>query len=247
MRISINLASRPFIELRPLFARLRLVMAALAVLAIAVGITAHVMAVNVAASGAAMAALKSKTLQVQQQTAANQARMRQPENRDVLERSEFLNTLFASKAFSWTSVMMDLEHVLPTGVQVTSIDPVIAKDGAVTIRLRVTGDRDRTIQLVRNLEVSQRFVEPRLSGEQALSLDKAKAIGAMGGQRPGTLAVADDLGPSGVEFEIISGYNPLETGVRGKGHGVKSASVEGKTSAAGKNAPKKPVAAGGAR
>ena len=31
MRISVNLATQPFVELRPLFARLRLVMAALAV------------------------------------------------------------------------------------------------------------------------------------------------------------------------------------------------------------------------
>jgi type IV pilus assembly protein PilN len=130
-----------------------------------------------------------------------------------------LNTLFASKAFSWTAVMMDLEHVLPTGVQVTSIDPVIAKDAAVTIRLRVTGDRDRTIQLVRNLEVSKRFVSPRLSGEQALSLDKAKAIGAMGGVRPGTTQVSEELGGSGVEFEIFSGYDPLETGNRPQGAG----------------------------
>ena len=34
MRISINLATRPFVELRPLFARLRLAMAGLALLAV---------------------------------------------------------------------------------------------------------------------------------------------------------------------------------------------------------------------
>ena len=37
MRISINLATRPFVELRPLFARLRLAMAALAVVAMGWG------------------------------------------------------------------------------------------------------------------------------------------------------------------------------------------------------------------
>ncbi len=37
MRISINLATRPFVELRPLFARLRLAMAGLAVMAIGAG------------------------------------------------------------------------------------------------------------------------------------------------------------------------------------------------------------------
>ena len=43
MRISINLATRPFVELRPLFARLRLAMAGLAVLAVALGITLHIL------------------------------------------------------------------------------------------------------------------------------------------------------------------------------------------------------------
>ena len=41
MRISINLATRPFVELRPLFARLRLLMAGLALLAVALGVTLH--------------------------------------------------------------------------------------------------------------------------------------------------------------------------------------------------------------
>jgi type IV pilus assembly protein PilN len=247
MRIAINLASKPFIELRPLFARLRLAVGGLAVLAIALGIVAHVMAVNVASSGVAMASLKAKTLQVQQQTAANQARMRQPENRGVLERSQFLNTLFASKAFSWTAVMMDLEHVLPAGVQVTSIDPVIAKDGAVTIRLRVTGDRDRTIQLVRNLEVSKRFVSPRLSGEQALSLDKARAIGAVSAPRAGMQNVSEDAAGSGVEFEIFSGYNPLETVGSGKGQVVSKKAGTGKVAGTGNGVAKAQVPAGGAR
>ena len=110
--------------------------------------------------------------------------------------------------------MMDLERVLPPGVQVTSIDPVIAKDGEVSIRLRVTGERDRAIQLVRNLEHSSRFRAARLSGETALTADKAKAIGAQTtgpqttGGAPGLQQVGDQV-VSGVEFEIFSGYNPL--------------------------------------
>jgi len=212
MRISINLASRPFVELRPLFARLRLLMGALAVLAIGLGFGVHALSVQAKKASAQMDALKAQTQRVQQSTAANEARMRRPENQGVLERSQFLNALFARKSFSWTAVMMDLEHVLPPGVQVTSIDPVIAKTGEVSIRLRVTGDRDRAIQLVRNLERSQRFVDPRLSGETALTADKAKAFA--GGARPGVQNVSasatEDLG-SGVEFEILSGYNPLAT------------------------------------
>ena len=207
MRISINLASRPFVELRPLFARLRLIMSLLAVVAIGLGFGVHALSADAKQATAKMDVLKAQTARVQQATAANEARMRRPENQAVLQRSEFLNTLFASKSFSWTGVMMDLEHVLPAGVQVTSIDPAIAKDGNVVIRLRVTGDRDKAIQLVRNLERSKRYVNPKIAHESALTADKAKAIGAGGG---GSLQnVSADVFGNGVEFEIQSGYNSL--------------------------------------
>jgi type IV pilus assembly protein PilN len=122
--------------------------------------------------------------------------MRQPQNMAVLERSQFLNALFAQKSFSWTAVMMDLERVLPAGVQVTSIEPATTKSGDVNIRLRVSGDRDRAVELVRNLERSQRFVGPRLAGEAAQAQETGRAS-------------ASPLAPGSVEFDILSGYNPL--------------------------------------
>ncbi len=200
MRISVNLATRPFVELRPLFARLRLAMAALMLLAIVFALVLHVLTAKAARAGAQMDALKAKTAHYQGELTANEARMGQPQNKAVLERAQFLNELFAKKSFSWTAVMMDLETVLPGGVQVTSIDPSITKEGDVNIRLRVSGDRDRAVQLVRNLETSKRFLAPRLSGE-------ALQTSQTGGTAAQIAAAAAAAG--GVEFDILSGYNPL--------------------------------------
>jgi type IV pilus assembly protein PilN len=161
-----------------------------------------------------MSALKAQTLAVRERSAANERRMRLPENQGVLARSQFLNSLFAEKAFSWTGVMMDLERVVPAGLQVTSIDPEISKQGVVTIHLRVTGDREKAIQLVRNLEDSNRFVDPRLGGEQALTSEKAKAIGAAGANLQNVSA--NPNADAGVEFEILSGYNGFEMQEEGK-------------------------------
>jgi type IV pilus assembly protein PilN len=220
MRISINLATRPFVELRPLFARLRLAMAVLALLAIGLGIGLHSLRAKAKIVTAQMDALKAQTQAIENQRARNEARMREPQNRGVLERSQFLNQLFASKSFSWTAVMMDLERVLPGGVQVTSIEPVIGKEGDVLIRLRVSGDRDKAIQLVRNLERSQRFLAPRLAGESSLTAEKAKALGQNVPGRAGAMSVNEPAG-NGVEFEIFSGYNPLpeSPGPRAEGSG----------------------------
>jgi type IV pilus assembly protein PilN len=183
MRISVNLATRPFVELRPLFAQLRLAMIALAVVAIGMGVALHVETARARVAQAQMDALKSKTTSYQNQLVANEARMRQPQNKAVLDRAKFLNQVFAQKSFSWTAVMMDLENVLPAGVQVTSIEPL-------------SGDRDLAVELVRNLETSQRFLRPTLTSE---SLETSQGKGG-----PGQAEV-----PGGVEFDILSGYNPL--------------------------------------
>jgi type IV pilus assembly protein PilN len=122
--------------------------------------------------------------------------MRQPANADVLRQSQFLNQVFHQKAFSWTAVMMDLEKVLPGGVQVLNIDPVISRNGDVTIHLRVSGDHSHAVDLVRNLEHSRRFLFPRLAGETAeTSLQGGRGV--------------QPVGAGNVDFDILAEYNPL--------------------------------------
>src|SRR5580700_9281331 len=135
MRISINLATRPFVELRPLLARLRMVMVVLAVTAVALGVGLHYQSARAKVAEAQMNDLKAQTTALENERQNNVRRMMQPPNHAVLDRSRFLNDLFAQKSFSWTSVMMDLEAVLPAGVQVTSIEPVVTQGGEVNIRL----------------------------------------------------------------------------------------------------------------
>ena len=126
--------------------------------------------------------------------------MRQPQNAAVLAQAHFLNNLFLHKSFSWTAVMMDLEQVLPDRVQVLNIDPVPAKDGSVTIHMRVAGPREKAVALVRNLEHSRRFLSPRIVGETAQSQDQN------GRQNPNFEPVS---AADGVNFEVLAEYNPL--------------------------------------
>ena len=240
MKISVNLATRPFVELRPLFARLRLAMGLLAVLAVGLGFGLHVLNGRARAAQAKMDAVKAKTQGFENERLANEAKMRQPQNRGVLERSQFLNTLFAEKSFSWTAVMMDLEKVLPAGVQVTSLEPQVKKDGTVTVRLRVSGERMKTVQLVRNLETSQRFVSPRLAGAAAQA------------QESGRGSVVQVAGPGAVEFEILSDYNPLpevlaEKLTEAKEPGEPAAKTVAKAPAKTKQGAVGPSRAGGVR
>ena len=204
MKITVNLATRPFVELRPIFLRLRIFMAALALIAVGALVASHLLQKKLDVAKAQIDAVHAQVVAAQDEKRRNERRMREPNNAAVLARAHFLNALFLRKSFSWTAIMMDLETVLPAGVQVTSIVPEPTSDGDVMIRLRVSGDRDRAVQLVRNLERSKRFLAPRLTGEAT----QAKETGA--GQ--GNTLNANPLAPAGVEFEILASYNPLPEG-----------------------------------
>ncbi|MGI4855175.1 MAG: hypothetical protein ACRYF4_14150 [Janthinobacterium lividum] len=215
MRVQINLATRPYVELERLLRQLRIALGALALLALALGIWLHSMTARAAEQQRQMAALNARADELGRERAANEARLRQPANAATLSRNQFLNTLFARKSFSWTAVLMDLEDVLPGGVQVQSIEPIVTPTGEVSIRLRVLGERERTVQFVRNLEGSHRFLSPKLAGEAQQTANangSRQALGANGLPQPGTITVGTNGLPpvSGVEFEIVSGYNPLQ-------------------------------------
>ena len=121
--------------------------------------------------------------------------MQLPPNARVLTQAEFLNNLFSEKAFSWTAAMEDLERVLPGGEQVTALEPSRGKDGRLTLKLRISGARERAVETVRNMEHSQRFSQPRVSSESAET-----------GEGPNVLRNAADAGKT--NFDLLAEYNP---------------------------------------
>lgn len=198
MKISVNLATRPYVELRPVFLRMRILMGALAVVVVGLFVATHMLDARVQREQAQMAELQAQTQTALAEKAANERRMKLPQNAATLERARALNEIFLRKSFSWTSVMMDLERVLPPGVMVTALQPQTSPDGTVSIQMRVGGDRDRAVQLVRNLERSRRFLDPELRGEASQSKENGQ------GQ-----AQPANAPPAGVEFEIVAKYNPV--------------------------------------
>ncbi len=202
MNLNLNLATRPYIELRPVYARLRVAGAALAVLALPLLLLLHVEQTKAQLAQARVQQLQTNidALRRQQAQARNLAATGPDAN--VLSQAEFLNALFHRKAFSWTATMSDLEGTLPYGVQVQTIDPIVAPDGHVTIRLRITGARDRAVEVVRNLEHSRHFVAPRLVGESL-------ADQQVGGTGPQAKRISDTASANDVTFDILADYRPL--------------------------------------
>ena len=196
MRLSINLATRPFADIGPLLKRLRIAMGVLALAAILLGFGLHAVHQKAEAARARAHSLDGQMATLTKERQGYQAMMRQPDNAQTLEQAENLNQLFDEKAFSWTMAMEDLETVLPAGVQVTTIEPNRNKDGTITLRLRVVGPRDRAVELVRNLEHSRRFAEPRIVGENSESTG-----------RPGEPAEPVSAA-NRVDFDMLAEYIP---------------------------------------
>lgn len=196
MKITLNLATRPYADQGPALKRLRIGMAVLVALLAGLGFALmqiHAQAVKMAAeSDAADRAIA----RIESQEQGYQAQMRQPANARVLQQAEFLNKLFDEKSFSWTAAMEDLERVLPAGVQVTAIEPSRGKDGRITLHLRISGQREPSVQMVRNMEHSRRFQSPRISGENAENTSQA-------GLQP-----VIDTGAGKVSFDVLAEYSP---------------------------------------
>jgi type IV pilus assembly protein PilN len=199
MRITLNLASRPYIELRPLYSRLRLWMLILALAGAFLGFQLHMEQSSAAAATAHVASLHKQISALENQQQSYRNLMAEPKNATTLKQSEFLNSLFRQKAFSWTATMEDLETVLPSGVQVVSLQPLVRPNGKVILRLRVLGPRDRGVDLIRNLEKSRYFASPRLASE---------SLASQAGDNSNSNAVNASM-PSYVNFDILADYRPL--------------------------------------
>jgi type IV pilus assembly protein PilN len=196
MRITLNLATRPFADLGPAIKRLRIGMGVLALLSILLGFGLHAIHQKAEAARARDHSLDGQIARITQERESYQALMRQPANAELLRQAAVLNKLIDEKTFSWTLAIEDLETVLPGGVQVTNLEPARQKDGHITLKLRVVGPRNRAVDLVRNLEHSRRFLLPRIIGEDAETLDRP------GGQRLAPVSAEDR-----VQFELLAEYN----------------------------------------
>jgi len=198
MRLTINLATRPFADLGPALQRLRIGMGALALAAILLGLGLHALEHKAEAVRARERAVDSAIAKVNSERQSYENMVRQPDNAQALGQVSALNKLIDVKAFSWTLAMEDLETVLPGGVQVTTLEPTVdKKDGHITVRMRVVGPRDKAVSLVANLEHSRHFLQPRIVGE-------ASESNTNGNQQLEPVSASNR-----VNFDLLADYNPV--------------------------------------
>jgi type IV pilus assembly protein PilN len=167
VQLNINLASKPYLDVRSVLLRWGGWVLLLAVCTVAM--------VVLALSGWRQTrAVEAKVAQVQSEINALDAQRREaqqvldaPGNNAVVERSKFFNGMIARKTFSWTRVFMQMEKIMPAHLHIASISPELhPADNSVTVHLTVAGtSRDAAVELVKRLEQSPAFREARIVEE----------------------------------------------------------------------------------
>jgi len=157
MKLRLNLATAPQPNNRPFLAGAALT-GTIALLAFA--LLSHA----AYASWRASSELRADTARWQDQIRRDQQRRQDLESyfrsaaaKQVLDRSEFLNSLISERSFPWTKIFMDLEDTLPPGVRVVSISPKLV-NGRAEVTLEVGAETDASkIQFLEAIEKSKVF------------------------------------------------------------------------------------------
>ena len=171
MRLNINLATKPYLDVRRVLLQWGGLVLLLAVCTVALVWTGGFELAGIARVNAKIAALNSEIAALDRQHDEALTLLQLPQNSPVVENSKFLNGLIARKSFSWTRVFMQLEEIMPPKLHVVSISPELQpKTNTVEVHLTVAGtSRDAAVELVKRLEQSPSFRDARIVEESASS------------------------------------------------------------------------------
>jgi type IV pilus assembly protein PilN len=166
MRLDINLASQPYEDARQFWIRWGTSVVLVAILTLALLAETAIGWVYAHKDQRTIANYKALIADRDRERSNAEAVLNKPENRTTRDRSRFLNELIERKAFSWTQVFQDLEKIMPARLHVVSIRPELDEQNQLQIKLAVAGEsRDRALELVKHMEESPRFRQPRITAE----------------------------------------------------------------------------------
>ncbi|MDR3763468.1 MAG: hypothetical protein P4M01_05165 [Acidobacteriota bacterium] len=171
MRLNINLATKPYLDVRRILVVWGGATALLAVVTfLLVGMAVSSWRESRDVSGK-IATVRADIAELDRQHNQAQQVLESAQNTGIVDTSRFLNGLIARKSFSWTRAFMQLEEIMPPRLHVVSITPQLdARGGSVNVALVVAGtSREAAVDLVKRLEQSASFKDARITEESDVS------------------------------------------------------------------------------
>ena len=165
MEVRLNLATKPLESHRRFLAGASL--SAFVAAAVFLALGWHVYSVRKAATE-----VLARTSRISEERAEYEAKRRELERyfkqksiADINDRADFINGIIAVRSFNWTKMFMDLEHILPGGVRIISIEPKqVSGHVELNLTFGAAGD-DVKLQFIRALEGSKQFSEVEIQSE----------------------------------------------------------------------------------
>jgi type IV pilus assembly protein PilN len=173
MRFRINFASQPYQRVQRFLAVWRLAIAAASLMALGLAIAATAAYSSWRTARFEVRELEKQIAELDRRKKDVEGFLNREDNVTVRDRAELLNSMIARKAFSWTEVFSDLERVIPHGLHVKSIHPRVSDDDQLELHLLVSGpSREAALEVVRRMEQSSHFSQPRIEAESFQDVSK---------------------------------------------------------------------------
>jgi type IV pilus assembly protein PilN len=202
MRTQINLATQPYEDATQYLVRWGSLLALLALITVGlIWFTVHSVRKS-SDINHQLVQIRNNVGVLDREKATAERMLALPQNRGTVEKSQYLNEIFARKAFSWTTVFSDMEKLMPPGLHVLSIAPGLDAQNQLEVHIIVGGEkRERALELVRNMEQTPRFRDVMLRSDTTNS-NTSRGQTTAGG------AEERDL----IKFDITARYVPGAAG-----------------------------------
>jgi type IV pilus assembly protein PilN len=159
--IHLNLAARPYRDYRPVYA----------VVVVMSLLTAFLMLNNVETyyrytretrtTRTEIASVENQAVQERQKREAAQQRLAGLDLRLLDQQTKFVNSKLAERAFSWSTLLDELESVLPDDVRLTSVGPSFDEDGTIRLSMQFKSkSSDGMITTINRMNADPQFRDP---------------------------------------------------------------------------------------
>ena len=176
MRLTINLASQKYEDVRQFYLRWSIAIAVSALLVLVLMGLAWRNFSNSSESGKRIKQLQAEIAGLEQERASAEAISNLPENHDVTAQKNYWNRQINRRQLSWTQLFNDLQRIMPARAFLSSVVPEITKDNRLKLTLTVMGDtHENGLELQKKMERSDRFRSPQIINELAQTQGRSES------------------------------------------------------------------------
>jgi Tfp pilus assembly protein PilN len=118
-----------------------------------------------------IAALERQTDLERKKLQASEQRLRSVNVKLMTAQTQYVNSVLAERAFSWSELLDRLEHVLPNDVRLVSITPSFNKNGLVHLNLACVGKSGNSmVTTIDRLNADGHFFQPFPGSEDNIGI-----------------------------------------------------------------------------